>query len=130
VFYCHRDRHVGDAGVPGTLRAYDMSWLRLQRTEGTEHDFPLYVFGGDSFVRRFYSDRGLHDNRRVSAWRISTGYLPSSLQNRVVYRAVHNSDAELPALPPDFIAGVDLRTVPADYRAHEFRNKLRNSSTT
>ncbi|KAI2512011.1 hypothetical protein MHU86_2299 [Fragilaria crotonensis] len=76
VFYCHRDRHVGDAGVPGTLRAYDMSWLRLQRTEGTEHDFPLYAFGGDSFVRRFYSDRGLGDNRRVSAWRISTGYLP------------------------------------------------------
>jgi hypothetical protein len=129
VFYCHRDRHVGDAGVPGTLRAYDMSWLRLQRTEGTEHDFPLYAFGGDSFVRRFYSDRGLRDNRRVSAWRISTGYLPSSLQNRVVYRAGHNSDAELPALPPDFIAGIDLRTVPADYRAHEFRNKLRNSSS-
>ena len=57
------------------------------------------------------------------------GYAASSLQNRVVYRAVQCSDVELPALPPDFIAGVDLRTVPSDYRAHEFRNKLKKSSS-
>jgi hypothetical protein len=25
AFYCQRDRHIGDAGVPGTLRAYTMS---------------------------------------------------------------------------------------------------------
>ncbi len=29
--YCHRDRHVGNASVPGTLRAFNMSWLRLRR---------------------------------------------------------------------------------------------------
>ncbi|KAI2492624.1 hypothetical protein MHU86_21938 [Fragilaria crotonensis] len=42
VFYCHRDRHVGDAGV-GHVRAYDMSWLRLRRAEGTSDDFPSYT---------------------------------------------------------------------------------------
>ncbi|KAI2495151.1 hypothetical protein MHU86_19382 [Fragilaria crotonensis] len=145
VFYCHRDRHVGDAGVRGTLRAYDMSWLRLRRAEGTSDDFPSYTFGSDSFVRRFYSEsrgnpepygpshlaqfRYLSENRRVSAWRISTGYRHCSLQNRVVYRAVQCHDAELPMLPPDFIAGVDLRNVPPDYRAYEFRNQLKTSSS-
>lgn len=132
VFYCHRDRHVGDAGVPGALRAYDMSWLRLQREEGTtQYDFPSYIFGSDSYVRRFYSDHYLGDNgyRSVSAWRISTGQTLRSQQNRVVYRAVQCRDSELPFLPPDFIAGVDLRTVPPDYRAHEFLNKLRASNS-
>jgi len=145
VFYCHRDRHVGDAGVRGTLRAYDMSWLRLRRAEGTSDNFPSYTFGSDSFVRRFYSEsrgdpepygpshlaqfRYLSENRRVSAWRISTGYRHCSLQNRVVYRAVQCHDAELPELPPDFIAGVDLRNVPPDYRAYEFRNQLKTSSS-
>jgi hypothetical protein len=145
VFYCHRDRHVGDAGVPGSLRAYDMSWLRLRREEGTSDDFPSYTFGSDSFVRRFYSEsrgnpepygpnhlaqfRYLSENRRVSAWRISTGYRHCSLQNRVVYRAVQCHDAELPGLPPDFIAGIDLRNVPPDYRAYEFRNQLKTSSS-
>lgn len=132
VFYCHRDRHIGDAGVPGTLRAYDMSWLRLQRREGaTQYNFPSYTFGSDSFVRRFYSDLYLGDNfhRSVSAWRISTGHTLSSQQNRVVYRAIQCRDSELPPLPPDFIAGVDLRTVPPDYRAHEFLNKLKTSNS-
>ena len=105
VFYCHRDRHIGDAGVPGTLRAYDMSWLRLQREEkgATEYNFPSYTFGSDSFVRRFYSDLCPGDNghRSVSAWRISTGHTLGSQQNRVVYRAVQCRDSELPALPPD-----------------------------
>jgi hypothetical protein len=33
VFYCSRDCHAGDAGLQGTWRAYDMSWLCLVRTE-------------------------------------------------------------------------------------------------
>jgi hypothetical protein len=55
LFYCHRDRRVGDADVPETLRAYNMSMLRLQREE-TNHGLPLYISGSNSFVRRFYSE--------------------------------------------------------------------------
>ena len=55
-FYCHWDRHVGDAGVLGTLRAHDMSWLRLRREEGTHNGLPSYTFGSDSFVRRSESE--------------------------------------------------------------------------
>ena len=32
VFYCSRDRHAGDAGLQGTMRAYNMCWLCLVRT--------------------------------------------------------------------------------------------------
>ncbi len=73
VFYCSRDRHAGDAGLQGTLRAYDMSWLRLVRTE-SEHCLPSYTFGDDSYVQRFYSDTTLPcGTHQVSAWRLSTG---------------------------------------------------------
>ena len=130
VFYCHRDRHVGDAGVQGTLRAYDMSWLRLRREVLEDGHRVSYTFGGDSFVRRFHSEvKGKIDDDRVSAWRISTGYRHCSLQNRVVYRAAQCHDAELPKLPPDFIYGADYRSVPTDYRAHEFRNQLKTSAS-
>jgi hypothetical protein len=135
VFYCDRDRHIVDAGVPGTLRAYDMSWLRLQQREeegATECNFPTYTFGSDSFMRRFYSDHrllGENGHHSVSASRISTGRTLDSQQNRVVYRAVLCRDSELHVMPPDFIAGVDLRTVPPDYRAHEFRNQLKTSNS-
>ena len=57
------------------------------------------------------------------------GHTLCSLQNRVVYRAVQCRDSELPVLPPDFIAGVDLWTVPPDFRAHEFLNKLKTSNS-
>ncbi len=58
-----------------------MSWLHLQQREeegATECNFPLYLFGSDSFVRRFYSDHCLGENghRSASAWRISTGRTP------------------------------------------------------
>ena len=56
VVYCHQDRHVGDAGVPGTLRAYDVSWLRLWREVLEDGHQVSYTFGGDGFVRRFYSE--------------------------------------------------------------------------
>jgi hypothetical protein len=147
VFYCHhRDRHLGDAGVPGTLRAYDMSWLRLRREALEDGHLVSYSFGGDGFVRRFYSEvkgkfelidaprfrefRGRGGRDRVSAWRISTGYRHCSLQNRVVYRAAQCRDAELPKLPPDFIYGTDYRSVLTNYRAHEFRNQLKTSAST
>ena len=137
---------LGDAGVPGTLRAYPMSWLRLQRVEGANRGLPAYTFGSDSYVRRFYYEsrgipepggtdhlgqhRYLSDNCRVSAWRISTGHTGRcSLQNRVMYRAVQSPDSELPMLPPDVVDGVDYRTVPPDYRAHQFRNKLGASNS-
>ena len=55
VFYCSRDCHAGDAGLTGTLRAYDMSWLRLHRSESEGYS-PSYTFGDDGFVRRFYSE--------------------------------------------------------------------------
>jgi hypothetical protein len=51
VFYCDRERRRGDVGLPGTLVAHDMSWLRLQRNAGGS-----YTFGDDSFVKRFYSE--------------------------------------------------------------------------
>ena len=146
VFYCDRERHIGDAGVPGTLRAYPVSWLRLQRVEGANRGLPAYTFGSDSYVRRFYYEsrgtlepggpnhrrqrRYLSDNCYVSAWRISTGHTGRcSLQNRVMYRAVQSPDSELPMLPPDVVDGVDYRTVPPDYRAHQFRNKLGTSNS-
>jgi hypothetical protein len=140
VFYCHRERRRGDVGLPGTMVAHDMSWLRLRRdVDGS------YSFGADSFVRRFYSEtrgcreyygprhlnqfRYLGDNCRVSAWRINTGYRHCSLQNRRVIRALQCHDADGPMLPPDFIGGCDLRTVPADYRAAEYRNSLREANS-
>ena len=36
VFFCHWDRHVGNAGVRGMLRASDMSWLHLHRTVSSQ----------------------------------------------------------------------------------------------
>ena len=31
IFYCHRERHKGDLGMPGTQMAHNMSWLCLWR---------------------------------------------------------------------------------------------------
>ena len=56
VLYCHRDRNVGDAGVPGTLRAYNMSWLHLRREVLEDGHRISYTFGGDGFMRRFHSE--------------------------------------------------------------------------
>ena len=136
VFYCHRERRRGDAGVPGTLIAHNMSWLRLQRND----DMMSYTFGADSFVKRFYHEsRGeresygpshvgqfhyLSSNDRVSAWRISTGRTGVSQQKRVVYRAIQCHDADGPMLPPDFRGQDDLREVPADYRAAQYQLDL------
>jgi hypothetical protein len=136
VFYCHRERRRGDAGVPGTLIAHDMSWLRLQRNDDTMS----YTFGADSFVKRFYHEsRGervsygpshlgqfhyLSSNHRVSAWRISTGRTGVSQQKRVTYRAIQCHDADGPMLPPDFMGVNDLRKVPADYRAAQYQLDL------
>ena len=136
VFYCHRERRRGDAGVPGTLIAHDMSWLRLQRND----DMMSYTFGADSFVKRFYHEsRGervsygpshlgqfhyLSSNHRVSAWRISTGRTGVSQQKRVVYRAIQCHDADGPMLPPDFRGQDDLRKVPVDYRAAQYQLDL------
>jgi hypothetical protein len=129
VFYCSRDRHAGDAGLQGTLRAYDMSWLRLVRTE-SEHCLPSYTFGDDSYVQRFYSDTTLPcGTRQVSAWRLSTGRVLPGQQVRLVYRASQGGDGELPLLPPDFIGGMDYRDVPSDYRAHEYLDRLKASSS-
>jgi hypothetical protein len=52
VFSCSRDCHAGDARLQGTLRAYNVSWLRLHRSE-SERCLPSYTFGEDWFVRRF-----------------------------------------------------------------------------
>ena len=43
VFYYRHDRHAGHAGLQGTLRAYDVSWLRLHRSESKRfcHRTPL-----------------------------------------------------------------------------------------
>ena len=35
----------------------------------------------------------------------------------------------LPLLPPDFIGGMDYRDVPSDYRAHEYLDQLKASSS-
>ena len=139
VFYCSRDRHLGDAGLAGTFRAYDMSWLRLEKTDCGDN-INYYTFGQNSYVKRFDTDRLSPDDcklslghglgmpyRRVSAWRISTGYLHPALQKRVIYRAVQTRDDELPSLAPDFVAGNDYRSVPHEYRAHDYRNRLETS---
>ena len=129
VFYCSRDRHAGDAGLPGTLRAYDASWLRLHRSESEKY-LPSYTFGEGGFVRRFYSETKLPcGSHQVSAWRISTGRLLPDQQVRLVYRASQGADGDLPVLPPDFIGGMDYRDVPSDYRAHEYRDRLKASSS-
>ncbi|KAI2513045.1 hypothetical protein MHU86_1336 [Fragilaria crotonensis] len=128
VFYCSRDRHAGDAGLQGTLRAYDMSWLRLVRTE-SEHCLPSYTFGDDSYVQRFYSDTTLPcGTRQVSAWRLSTGRVLPGQQVRLVYRASQEG-WRVALLPPDFIGGMDYRDVPSDYRAHEYLDRLKASSS-
>jgi hypothetical protein len=127
VFYCSRDCHAGDAGLPGTLRAYDMSWLRLHRSESERYS-PSYTFGDDGFVRRFYSETKLPCGaRQVSAWKISTGGVLPDQQVRLVYRARQGADKDLPPLPPDFIGGMDFRSVPTNYRAHEYRDRLKAS---
>ena len=127
VFYCSRDCHAGDAGLAGTLRAYDMSWLRLHRSESERYS-PSYTFGDDGFVRRFYSETKLPCGaREVSAWKISTGHVLPGQQVRLVYRASQGADKDLPPLPPDFIGGMDFRDVPSDYRAHEYRDRLKAS---
>ena len=82
VFYCSRDCHAGNGGLQGTLRAYDMSWLRLVRTE-LEDCLPSYTFGDESYVRRFYSEKTLPcGSRQVLALRISTGRVLPSQQER------------------------------------------------
>ena len=63
VFYCHWDRHVGDAGVRGTFRAYDMSWLHLHRTVSLQGQVESYTFAKDSFVKKFYQDFGPSQDR-------------------------------------------------------------------
>jgi len=139
AFYCHRERRGRDVGVPGTLTAHDMSWLRLQRKVTDRGRGVSYTFGSDSFVKRFFTEvtghrafdsdgrpgcRFLDENCRVSAWRISTGRTHHSQQNRVVYRAIQCHDVDGPMLPPDFIAGEDKRTVPTDYRAAAYQQLL------
>ncbi|KAI2495676.1 hypothetical protein MHU86_18860 [Fragilaria crotonensis] len=118
VFYCHRDRHIGDAGVPGSLRAYDMSWLRLRRRR-VQATTSSYTFGSDSFrepprvrLENLYGIPALFPAE------------PGGVQGCPVPRR-----RITPGLPPDFIAGVDLRNVPPDYRAYEFRNQLKTSSS-
>jgi hypothetical protein len=144
VFYCHRERRRRDVGVPGTLTAHDMSWLRLRR-EVTGGDREVsYAFGSDSFVKRFFTDltgprvhyadgrpgsRCLDENRRVSAWRISTGRTHRSQQNRVMYRAIQCHDVDGPMLPPDFLVGDDKRTVPPDYRAAAYQRLLLHANS-
>lgn len=132
-FYCHRERRKGDVGVPGTFVAHDMSWLRLQRKEKLRMEIDVsYSFGKDSFVKRFFVDSPgdpalrnggwqFLENRRVSAWRISTGRLHPSQQNRVIYRAVQCHDTDGPMLPPDILQLEDRSTVPQDYQAAEYR---------
>ena len=136
VFYCHRERRREDAGVTGTLIANDMSWLRLQRNDDTMS----YTFGTDSFVKGFYKEswgervsygpshfwkfRYLIKNHRVSAWRISTGRTGVSQQNRVIYRAIQCHNADGPMSPTDFISVDDLRKIPEDYRAAQYKQYL------
>jgi hypothetical protein len=68
VLYCHRERRRGDAGVPGTLIAHDMSWLCLQRND----DMMSCTFGADSFVKRFYHESwGTYELLSQSSWVVS-----------------------------------------------------------
>jgi hypothetical protein len=53
VFYCHREHCGRGVGVPGTLTADDMSWLRLQRKVTDCGRGVSYTFSSDSFVKRF-----------------------------------------------------------------------------
>ena len=142
-FYCHRERRKGDVGVPGTFVAHDMSWLRLQRKEKLRMDGQIdvsYSFGRDSFVKRFFVDSPgdpairnggwqFLENRRVSAWRISTGKKHPSQQNRVIYRAIQCHDADGPMLPPDILQREDRSTVPKDYQAAEYRRLFRSANS-
>ena len=126
VFYCHRERCRGDVGMPGTLTAYDLSWLRLQREESspqTNREI-LYTFGVDSFVSRFFSELKGETHKRVPTWRISTGYRHCSLQNRVVYRVCQSHDVDGPLSAPDFIRGEDKRAVPWDHLAAAYQELL------
>ena len=112
--------------MPGTLTAYDLSWLRLQREESspqTNREI-LYTFGVDSFVSRFFSELKGETHKRVPTWRISTGYRHCSLQNRVVYRVHQCHDVDGPILAQDFIWGEDKRTVPSDYCAAAYQELL------
>ena len=144
-FYCHRERRRGDVGVPGTLIAHDMSWLRLQRTETHGGREVAYTFGADSFVNRFLSEtkghgvfydeggrtgrRYLDEDHRVLAWRISTGRTNGSQQNRVMYRASQCHDADGPMMAPDLLDGYDFSTCPHDYLAAEYQRRLASSSS-
>ncbi len=81
-------------------------------------------------MQLFYSDTSLpYGSRQVSAWRLSTGRVLPGQQVRLVYRASQGADGELPLLPPDFICGMDNRDVPSDYRAHEYLDRLKASSS-
>jgi hypothetical protein len=81
VFYCHRECCRGDIGMPGTLTAHDMSWLRLQRRkESSPHTNceVSYTFGVDSFVRRFFSEhKGKHTN---GGSQLGTGTVPFRIE--------------------------------------------------
>ncbi|KAI2497612.1 hypothetical protein MHU86_16861 [Fragilaria crotonensis] len=120
VFYCHRERRRGDAGVPGSFIAHDMSWLRLQR-ELTCGGREVSYTSGWHF---------LDENHRVSAWRISTGRTHHSQQNRVIYRAVQCHDVDGPKLAPDLLQGYNnFGTCPRDYLAAEYQQRLSSSSS-
>ncbi|KAI2493085.1 hypothetical protein MHU86_21469 [Fragilaria crotonensis] len=126
VFYCSRDRHAGDAGLQGTLRAYDMSWLRLVRTE-SEHCLPSYTFGDDSYVQRFYSDTTLPcGTRQVSAWRLDWASAPGQ-QVRLVYRA--SQEGWRVALLPQTSSAA--WTIGCSFRLprHEYLDRLKASSS-
>ncbi len=70
--YWHWDRHVGNAGVPGTFRAHRMSWLRFRREVLEDGHWVSYTFGGNGFVRRFtMRSRGNWGDRRPSFLQVS-----------------------------------------------------------
>ncbi len=83
-----------------------------------------YTSGVDSFVRWFFSEHMGETHKRVSVWRISTGYRHCSLQNRVVYRVHQCHDVDGPILAPDFIQGEDKRTAPSDNCAAAYQELL------
>ena len=70
--------------------------------------------------------RYLDENRRVSAWRISTGRTHRSQQNRVMYRAIQCHDVKVPMLPPTFLLGDDKRCLfHPSYAADDYTRLLR-----
>ncbi len=130
--------------MPGTFVAHDMSWLRLQHTESHGGRDVSCSFGADSFVKRFFSEftghgvchedghpgqRYLDEDDRVSAWRISTGRMHGTQQNRVIYRAVQCHDADGPMLAPDLLQGHEFDSCPHGYLAAEYRLRLASSSS-